>query len=579
MANKPVIKIPSRNIYGKYNQKVLENYIDRIETKVNVPSLEMGNEAVLNDKIFDGFYVGEMQQDLQDHTSLNFAIKKVDVVSAWVKLTPTYVTKTISIPKQGHNLQVLEILTGYNQYGSANISYTIFGKTITGTATAVADLASSENKYVKDLQIQETGTSLGRYFIRDSDINVSKYYRQATSSLGEHDVTATVNLDNKENILTATATEYADHFEITLTILSGIEKITLGGWALWANDEPKASQVVNMSGEYLKYIPTQIDFTINGKIIKLVLTEKELVVGNGNYSYGLPTNELIQSTNTYATQAQQARFMAQSATPQVKTNQLVAQYTIDLTDKQADTQQTQSNPFPMSFTDYKNSQQVMEENAGFQYKRFCEPVHTESIDLTDKYIGETTENYKLLESENETSVVGIQFVPTYVNKTISIPIIRADEELVELDLGVPEPEDKEVVVRLYGTVNKGKATNALICKENEVSFNWEDTEYEQQETNEEDYKLQTTQEYSIENGASIKLKLDNKDNLGTQTVIQRVDDNALIDFTILCGLKITKLGTTFNSTSDTATMDGIYEEFIPTSCEITIYGNTIELEF
>lgn len=198
------------------------------------------------------------------------------------------------------------------------------------------------------------------------------------------------------------------------------------------------------------------------------------------------------------------------------------------------------------------------------------------------------------------AVAGIQMIPTYINAIIRVPIQYDNmHKVTHLNLGTDKNGNPEVGLRLYGTVNSGTVSNSLTYKgqkgntKSTVTFNWADTIYRQQETTQQDYTLQKTQEYSRHNGgsgslsgtASIELTLNSIDNLATQTTVYEENGYKIIDFTILCGLKITKLGSTFKwqqygSDPDTitASMDGTYEEYIPSLCEVTVYGNTIGIK-
>lgn len=225
--------------------------------------------------------------------------------------------------------------------------------------------------------------------------------------------------------------------------------------------------------------------------------------------------------------------------------------------------------------------------------------------MSNRYGGSSTQDFVLKEVESGTdvfwnAVAGIQMIPTYINAIIRVPVQYDNaHEVSALNLGTDKNGNPEVGLRLYGTVNTGTVSNSLTYKgqkgntKSTVTFNWGDTIYKQQKTTQQDYTLQKTQEYSRHNGgsgslsgtASIELTLNSIDNLATQTNVQRIDDYVLIDFTILCGLKITKLGSTFKwqqygSDPDTitASMDGTYEEYIPSLCEVTVYGNTVGIK-
>lgn len=231
-------------------------------------------------------------------------------------------------------------------------------------------------------------------------------------------------------------------------------------------------------------------------------------------------------------------------------------------------------------------------------------VHNQKVNLTSAYKGNSQQDYELDGRVGnqvvDIALAGVQLIPTYVNVTISVPIqMDISHTVNELNLGLDKNGNNEVGLRLYGTVINGTTSNTLtysnpnnyfyLDKRN-FDFNWDKTVFNQQEERQEDYHLQTTQTNSVSHKmsaldtltSSITMTLDNKDNLSTNTTIRRVGDTAEVDFTILCGLKVVKLGAHFEHKSstktETVTLTGTYEEYIPTLCEVTIYGNTIGIK-
>lgn len=600
MSKKPVIVIPSKHIYDYQWSPVINNQIDTIEVPVkrvepdNQFNIPVHNERLSLDEKFGGG--GGIQQDYNLDGRVGNQI--VTIALAGVQLIPTYVKGRVIIPRQmdiSHRLD--RLLLGVDKGGFNNIGLRLSGDVFRGITSNTLTYSNPNHYNYLDKRnfdfdwdntyFERETTNQGSYTI-DTTHSYSVSYKM--SALDTLTSSITMTLDNQDNLATVTATETKQNYIIDVVVLCGLKVVKLG--CTFTHKSSADKEVVPMSGLYEEYVPNLCELTFYGNTIGIKLVEEIVRIG-GN-------------SNRVATRQ----------APKVQTNQLVAQYTIDLTDKpKVSTLQAPTTPklkswndyyddeseketynyklaqaqpkleefykqndFEFWIDDYRNYQKEIENIIGFKYKKFFEPIMKENVDLSDKYIGETKEDYSVVETENGKSVVGVQIVPTYVNKTIKIPTFIDNEEVVQWAIGIDNKkceEDKQAVVRLYGIVNKGKATNKLTNKANEVSFNWADTEYEQQETSYQDYKyLDRTQEYSIDNGTMIELELDSEQ----VTVNSHKTENYIttVDLTILCGLKVTKLGASFNGKK--ADMDGIYEEFIPTMCELTIYGNTVALK-
>lgn len=238
-------------------------------------------------------------------------------------------------------------------------------------------------------------------------------------------------------------------------------------------------------------------------------------------------------------------------------------------------------------------------------------VHNERLSLDSKYEGAAQQDFDLgngVAGSNSVpmSIAAVQILPTYISAKIRIPITEKNHYIETLILGVNKEEEKNIGLRLFGDVKKGIATNTMtysmgtntttIVSKNYVSFDWNKTTYNQNYENQENYKLDTVQtntaqtyNYPSESyDAHILVELNNQDNLSIVTAT-KTNDSYILDVVVLCGLKVVKLGAsfTYNFTSvgatihggtTTANLNGTYEEYIPSLCEITVYGNTIGID-
>lgn len=166
-------------------------------------------------------------------------------------------------------------------------------------------------------------------------------------------------------------------------------------------------------------------------------------------------------------------------------------------------------------------------------------------------------------------------------------------------LGVDKGGFNNIGLRLSGDVFRGITSNTLtyanpnhynyLDKRN-FDFDWDNTYFERETTNQGSCIIDTTQSYSVSYKmsaldtltSSITMTLDNQDNLATVTATE-TKDNFIVDVVVLCGLKVVKLGCTFTHKSsadkEVVPMSGEYLEYVPNICELTFHGNTIGIKF
>lgn len=238
--------------------------------------------------------------------------------------------------------------------------------------------------------------------------------------------------------------------------------------------------------------------------------------------------------------------------------------------------------------------------------RYGVPVYNERLSLDSKYVGTSTQDFAVGYQPNGTAafvLAGIKFIPTYAPAQIKIPITKENSYIETLILGVDNNGNNNIGIRLFGDVSKGEAKStykhtgfhaeqgypAPFSKE-AFEINWNETVFVEKEHFESDYvlKTKTTQDYEREKSvfaypkaiAYIELSLNNDENLATVNA-EKENDYYILNVTVLCGLKIIKLGLeTGNPINvyDGGNLDGKYEEYIPSLCEISFKGNIIGID-
>lgn len=302
MVSRPII-IPSKNIYAKDNQKVIKNLIDYIEADQKIPQIIADTQNVYNENItnINDFYDGTPQDKGQlvgpDGGFLNIA---------YVKLNPTYTTKTITIPKQTQNSSITKLLTGLSDTGYPNITYTLRGIVKNGTQTGSVTFwnwVDNTANFISATLNQPTNiTGEEKYYTLDDKKSVSITVNEDPNDKTGHppifNADASVTLDDLTNVVKAKATEYTDHYTITLTILCGLEIIKCGGYYTGASPSGNNSGVASISGTYEKYDPLRVRISFKGNVLELDLQDNTLTIGNGKNTYSFSGNELMQDTNS-----------------------------------------------------------------------------------------------------------------------------------------------------------------------------------------------------------------------------------------------------------------------------------------
>lgn len=314
------IIIPSKHIYAKENSKVIDNQIDKVEVQAKEPQLINATENVYNEQIENSLTTDGGVQDKivgENGAYLQGSARYYQAIVAYVKLEPKYLKKVFTIPKNIGNTTIIEMLSGVNDNGDANIKYSLFGIVEKGTATATAtatlpDITKEQltkTTYTLSSNIQKEPPqpiSSGSYTlskdITDRNYSITEYIQGGGASGGNpyHTVTVEIPLKNDSNIFTATFEKKENSFIIDLTLLSGLNIVEIGGTSRVLENSLSSygSFSVPLNGTYYHYIPTQLNISFYGDIIKLDLQNKTVAIGNGSYVMSFDGNELMQTTNS-----------------------------------------------------------------------------------------------------------------------------------------------------------------------------------------------------------------------------------------------------------------------------------------
>ena len=313
-----IIIIPSKNIYGMDNPKIIDNVIDSVTIdQMVIKNDNQYNVSVHLEKYSERHFEHAFKANTEDLAPWETASTlKTDLgLDAWVHYASASVgIRTwynidpikIWLSRIIENKYISSILTGYNKYGNPNVNYSVVYKHYTGTSKIEVHQypgSNANNSAVKKIELTYNDTdykttqgSLPQLFVErtieysDNNANV---YLSAKSNASQDDKTTLYS----ENII---GYEDTYGFQILIEkILCGVEKYTATSSGSmtrvdWGG-EPEATQAhLTLLGECEKYVPVELQISFNGDTIGINLADGSFTYGSGNKPFSLNGNELLQ---------------------------------------------------------------------------------------------------------------------------------------------------------------------------------------------------------------------------------------------------------------------------------------------
>lgn len=318
-----VIIIPSKRIYSKNFDPIIDNNIDKVEVALNEPQLITNTENVYSETI-NSFPSDESQiayETLAVHQTIIGATDYTIYSARYTKIIPQYVNREIFVPISSQNKQIISVLTGVNDSGNTNIQISISGSIKRGEITGYAAIgtqpvfspvAGSAGRYAGTFTISNT-TIINKTIKQSTDgyyelFHTNKTYINQNSSAPTF-IPVTLEFITKDNVLKADTEpikiDNKDYLKLNLTVLVGISVIFMSFSKRYDQegypDSPStiptdATRPTDSSFE--DYTPDVVSISLNGEIIKLDLQDKTITIDNGNKVFSFDSNELIQDTNT-----------------------------------------------------------------------------------------------------------------------------------------------------------------------------------------------------------------------------------------------------------------------------------------
>lgn len=274
------IIIPSKKIYKKENQKVLDNIIERVE--VNATKITPKNEydvVVYGESHYDGWSNGLEKSDISVGTYSSGGSNFTRVAS-YYSIIPTH-TKTynITLPKIYNNKYIDKLYED-----TSKIVNIVSNKTYSTNASAnIYKTSGTTNWLIRNKSKGTTST------IDNSTDKISPSWKYV---YGSQNTTASVTPQDT----TISVSEDSDNYYINIKVLCGYEEYKLGGSA---TDAVADSSGINVSGTYTKYETKKVDINFNGNTLGIDLAEETILIGNETSKkvFSVDNNELLQTTN------------------------------------------------------------------------------------------------------------------------------------------------------------------------------------------------------------------------------------------------------------------------------------------
>ena len=308
------IIIPSKNIYGMDNPKIIDNVVDNVTVNSNVISKDNKyNVPVHLEKYTASLFEHAFTTDYEEWTNAATVNARsgldayVHYAGSAVGIRTHYANDVrVSIYRILKNAYISTLLTGYNKNGYANVNYSVVYKHYIGNAkiyvTQYPMSMGDNNDFVNDVQLTYNGdyeTSQGNL----PKLSVEKTTEYTNSNLQSAIISkAYVVQEDKTTLFDDNIIKNFDDtfFSCEIkNILCGVEMYNAsvsGNMSkdAWGGDPTSKTRNITLDGVCEKYVPIEIEITFNGNTIGINLADGSFTYGSGNKPLSLNGNELLQ---------------------------------------------------------------------------------------------------------------------------------------------------------------------------------------------------------------------------------------------------------------------------------------------
>lgn len=297
------IKIPSKHIYNMDNPKIRDNFIDNVEVNITTvtPNNEFDtpvfNETISNFKYSSLFPIYEnLEEKNRSHTYAGELEEIVKFIS-WVRVDNILNTYdiTVEIPRLLKNSYIEKIFYGVDDDNNAELKFNVIGTKNSGiinTNFVYKYGAFNEQLTLGDLSYTQEQTEKSQYQMPEK---YSYTYEGEYPDLSMvQSVTATVDLPIDESIRNPQISISEEKYILTFSVSCGYRASNFGTEFKILTGE----NTYYVQGNYVEYIPSQIEITVYGNKIGISLEDGTVTYGSGTKPFSLDGNELLQDSAT-----------------------------------------------------------------------------------------------------------------------------------------------------------------------------------------------------------------------------------------------------------------------------------------
>lgn len=304
------IIIPSKNIYEINDNKVIDNEVDKIEnTIVEVQTIRELDKPVYTD---NNAYANGEKINYQNKSNEDSQAKIVNlgegsqdygyIASAYAEFGKrSYIVITLLIPKYQKD-KVVERIRDKDEKGNSLISIKNYGDIYTSTVTQDWTIEVKWNDYwggTPNAKITEKGMLYDtntEYKSNVPDIDIISHLRAVANITW---VSATVDITNDlPNNISEVQLAENNRYKIVIEMPIGSYGYTLKAIDSVLSPLKDGNYTVTATGNYTSTNIRRIEISVNGDIYSVDISDKDIVVGNGEHIYSFDGNELMQTTNT-----------------------------------------------------------------------------------------------------------------------------------------------------------------------------------------------------------------------------------------------------------------------------------------
>lgn len=297
------IKIPSKHIYSVDNPKIRDNFIDNVEVNITTvtPNNEFDtpvfNETISNFKYSSLFPIYEkLEEKNRSHTYAGELEEIVKFIS-WVRVDNILNTYdiTVEIPRLLKNSYIEKIFYGVDDDNNAELKFNVIGTKNSGIINT---------NFVYKYGAFNEQLTLGALSYTQEQSEKSQYQMPEKYSYtyeGEYpdlsmvqSVTATVDLPIDESIRNPQISISEEKYILTFSVSCGYRASNFGTEFKILTGE----NTYYVQGNYVEYIPSQIEITVYGNKIGISLEDGTVTYGSGTKPFSLDGNELLQDSAT-----------------------------------------------------------------------------------------------------------------------------------------------------------------------------------------------------------------------------------------------------------------------------------------